>query len=93
MTRNARGSLIRPFGLPDSVSHPVVTPLSPSVVYASETPDALDDQYEGRAPGYTYAREGHPNADVVARHLDRLEGAEGGLVTGSGMAAVTAAVL
>ncbi|MEM7091338.1 MAG: aminotransferase class I/II-fold pyridoxal phosphate-dependent enzyme, partial [Pseudomonadota bacterium] len=47
----------------------------------------------GRAPGYTYAREGHPNADVVARHLDRLEGAEGGLVTGSGMAAVTAAVL
>ncbi len=55
--RNSKGSLIRPTPLPDSASHPVVTPLSPSVVYASETPDALDDQYEGRVHGYTYSRE------------------------------------
>ena len=53
MRRNGKGSLMRPDGLPESSSWPVVTPLSPSVVYASETPDALDDQYEGRAQGFT----------------------------------------
>ena len=71
----------------------LVTPLSPSVVYASETPDALDDQYEGRVHGYTYSREGHPNADVIARRLDDMEGASGGVVCGSGMAAVSAVLL
>ncbi len=84
---------MRPDPLPLSASHPVVTPLSPSVVYASETPDALDDQYEGRVQGYTYSREGHPNADVVAKRLDAMEGMPGGVVTSSGMAAVSAVVL
>ncbi len=78
---------------PQSSSRPVVTPLQPSVVYASDTPDALDAQYEGRVQGYTYAREGHPNATVLAEKIDRLEGATGGIVLGSGMAAVTAAIL
>lgn len=91
--RNSKGSLIRPEPLPQSASRPVVTPLSPSVVYASDTPDALDDQYEGRVQGYTYSREGHPNADVVAKRIDTLEGMPGGVVTSSGMAAVSAVVL
>ncbi|WP_020039234.1 trans-sulfuration enzyme family protein [Salipiger mucosus] len=75
------------------VSTPVVTPIMPAAVYAADSPDALDAQYEGRTEGYTYAREGHPNADVVATRIDALEGAEGGIVTGSGMAAVSAALL
>jgi cystathionine beta-lyase/cystathionine gamma-synthase len=91
--RNEKGSLVRPVPLPRSASRPVVTPLSPSVVYASDTPDALDDQYEGRVHGYTYSREGHPNADVVAARMDALEGGQGGVVTGSGMAAVSAVLL
>ena len=78
---------------PASSSRPVTSPLFPTVVWASESPDALDAQYEGRNPGHTYAREGHPNAEVLARAIDALEGAEGGFVVGSGMAAVTAAVL
>ncbi|WP_072777441.1 trans-sulfuration enzyme family protein [Marivita hallyeonensis] len=87
-------TLMRPHGMPDSASTPVVTPLMPSVVYASETPDRLDDQYEGRAKGYTYAREGHPNADVLARRIDALESAPlPGITVGSGMAAVTAVLL
>jgi cystathionine beta-lyase/cystathionine gamma-synthase len=93
MTRNSKGSLVRPFSLPDSASRPVVTPLSPSVVYASDTPDALDDQYEGRVHGYTYSREGHPNADVVSQRLDEMEGGQGGVLTGSGMSAVSAVLL
>ncbi|MCB1314205.1 MAG: PLP-dependent transferase, partial [Sedimentitalea sp.] len=58
-----------------------------------ETPDMLDAQYEGRLQGYTYSREGHPNAAVVAARLDAMEGGQGGVVTGSGMAAVSAVLL
>ena len=86
-------TVMRPVGMPQSISSPVVTPIIPSVVYASATPDSLDDQYEGRVHGYTYAREGHPNADVLAQRIDALEGADGGIVVGSGMAAVTAVVM
>ncbi|MEM9797012.1 MAG: aminotransferase class I/II-fold pyridoxal phosphate-dependent enzyme [Pseudomonadota bacterium] len=88
-----RPNLVRRIPFPDSASRAVVTPLQPSVVYASPDPDALDDQYEGRAAGYTYGREGHPNADVLAAMIDRLEGGTGGIVTGSGMSAVTATML
>ncbi|MEP1198356.1 trans-sulfuration enzyme family protein [Tateyamaria sp.] len=94
MTKNDRGSLIRPVPLPESASRPVATPLSPSVVYASDTPDMLDAQYEGDLHGYTYSREGHPNADVVARTIDAMEGAPHmGVVVSSGMAAVSAVLL
>ena len=46
----------RPIPLLPGESASVVSPIYPSVVYASETPDMLDDQYEGRIQGYTYAR-------------------------------------
>jgi cystathionine gamma-synthase len=90
-------SLVRRSRTPASVSRPVVTPLHPSVVYRSTDADELDAQYEGRAQGYTYAREGHPNATVLGEKIDWLEGvtpAMGrGTVTGSGMAAVGAVFL
>lgn len=87
------GSLIRRAELPAGVSRPVATPIQPSVVYASQSPDMLDRQYAGEVEGFTYAREGHPNAALLARRIDMLEGAEGGVITGSGMAAVTAALM
>ncbi len=92
--KNHKGTLVRPDALPGSASYPVVTPLSPAVVYGSETPDMLDQQYEGGLQGYTYSREGQPNADVVAARIDKMEGAAHlGLVTGSGMAAVSAVLM
>lgn len=90
--RNPKETLIRPVGTPQSLSKPIVTPLSTAVAFASSTPDELDAQYEGRAHGYTYAREGHPNASVLAQRIDALEGASGGIVTSSGMSAVFAAL-
>ena len=89
----SKKTLMRPVGTPRSLSTPVVTPIMPSVVYASRTPDELDEQYEGRAHGYTYAREGHPNADVLASRIDALEGADGGIIVGSGMAAVSVVLM
>jgi cystathionine gamma-synthase len=86
-------NLVRRTPWPEGRSRAVATPLQPSTVYAAADPDMLDGQYDGTVPGHVYAREGHPNGDVLAAMIDRLEGAEGGLVVGSGMAAVTAAVL
>ncbi len=70
----------------------MVTPLQPSVVYSSPDPDALDAQYAD-ASGFTYAREGHPNASVLAQKIDLLEGANDGIITGSGMSAIGAVFL
>ncbi len=86
-------NIMRPFSIPGGASLPLVTPLSTSVVYSSQSPDMLDAQYTGELPGYTYAREGHPNADNLAARIDALENVNGGIVTGSGMAAVTAAIM
>lgn len=83
-------SIVRRGAQPQSASRPMVSPIWPAVVYASADADALDAQYEGRAEGYTYAREGHPNWSILADKLDWMEGAEGGVVTASGMAAVGA---
>ncbi|MCC6008909.1 MAG: aminotransferase class V-fold PLP-dependent enzyme [Rhodobacteraceae bacterium] len=79
-------------------STPLVTPLYQSAVYVAESPDALDAAYEGRAPAPVYAREGHPNAQVLATKIDWLEGlerdaGEGGIITSSGMGAIAAAAL
>ena len=87
------GIPIRGAEWPASASRPMGSPIQPSTAHAAECPDALDAIYEGRDPGYTYAREGHPNADALARRIDELENAEGGIVVGSGMAAVGAALL
>lgn len=87
-------SIVRRSTPPDSASRPVVNPLQPSVVYSSTDPDELDAQYEGTLAGYTYAREGHPNADTLASTLGWMEGAPaGGVVTSSGMAAIGAVFL
>ncbi|MEJ6394428.1 aminotransferase class I/II-fold pyridoxal phosphate-dependent enzyme [Gymnodinialimonas sp. 2305UL16-5] len=91
--RNRLETLVRRAELRAGVSRPVVTPIQPSVVYASPSIQTLHAQYEGGAQGYTYAREGHPNAELLARKIDGLEAAEGGLVLGSGMAAVSATIL
>ncbi len=93
MTDDIPPNLVRRTPWPASVSRAVGTPLQPSVVYASDTPDQLDAQYQGEVKGYTYAREGHPNAELIASKIDALEGAAGGLILGSGMAAVTAALM
>jgi cystathionine gamma-synthase len=91
--KTGRRTIVRGGVMPPSASRPVVAPLHPSVVYASASADALDAQYEGRVAGYTYAREGHPNADMLAEKIDWLEGGEGGLISGSGMAAISAMFL
>ncbi|MFT6104871.1 MAG: cystathionine gamma-synthase [Paracoccaceae bacterium] len=92
-TRNDPSTLIRRMAFPQGRSRALVTPMQPSVVYSIDSPDMLDAVYEGREEGYTYSREGHPNAEMLARRIDAMEHAEGGIVVGSGMAAITAVML
>jgi cystathionine gamma-synthase len=49
--------------------------------------------YEGAESGFTYAREGNPNAEYLAAKIARLEVAQACLITSSGMSAVAAITL
>jgi cystathionine beta-lyase/cystathionine gamma-synthase len=74
-------------------SRPLVPPLYQSSVYTLPDLDALDAIMEAQAPGFIYARDGHPNARLLASRLASLEGADWALVTSSGMAALSALLL
>jgi len=91
-------SVVRRQEPPETITRPLVTPISPSVVFRAEDADALDAVYEGRESGFSYAREGHPNAAVLADKLAWMEGldpesGQTGVVTSSGMSAVSAVLL
>lgn len=72
---------------------PLVPPLYQSSVYTFPDLDALDRVMEGTEPGFVYARDGHPNARQLAARLAALEGGTWAAVCGSGMAALSAALL
>jgi len=86
-------SAVRRVPLPESVTAPLVPPLYPSVVYRAADADQMDRVYEKSEPGFTYAREGNPNAEILAAKIARLERTEAGLVTSSGMSALSAILL
>jgi cystathionine beta-lyase/cystathionine gamma-synthase len=83
----------RPAEPPPSATRPLVPPIQLSCVYRAAGLDQMDDLYEGRAHGYIYARDGHPNAAQLAAKLAALEAAEAGLICASGMGAEAAAAL
>lgn len=99
MTRDGEGaeergrSIVRRMRWSKGTTRPIGVPIQPSIAYRANSPDALDNLYEGRLPGFSYARDGHQNAAHVAERIDGLEGAVGGLVVGSGMAEVGAALM
>ena len=72
---------------------PLVTPIYQSSVYTLPDLDALDAIMNDGEPGYIYARDAHPNARLLGSLLAQAEGAKWGVVTGSGMAAISAIVL
>ena len=72
---------------------PLVPPLFLSSVYTLPDLDALDRVMNAERPGYVYARDAHPNARQLGARLASLESAEWGLVTSSGMAALSAILL
>ena len=76
-----------------SVSRPLVPSLDLSVVYEIADLDQIDGLNTGRLSGFSYARDGHPNAVQLAAKMCAIERAEGGLVCASGMAAIASTLL
>ncbi len=74
-------------------STPLVPPLYQSSVYTLPDLDALDRIMNAEAPGFIYARDGHPNARQLAARLAASEAADWAVVCGSGMAAISAVLL
>lgn len=79
--------------IPPSASEPIAPDLALSSVYHVKSLDDIDAMQEGRASGFFYARDGHPNAVQLADKMARLERGEAALVCGSGMGAIAAAML
>ena len=63
----------------------VVPPIHVSTNYRFETPE--------RRGGYDYSRSGNPTRDLLGTALGILEGGQPAVITGTGMGAVTTAVL
>jgi cystathionine gamma-synthase len=88
-----RQSVVRRTPFPPSATAPLVPPIVPSAVFVARDADHMNSVYEGKVQGFTYGREGSPNAELLAAKIAALEGAESGFVTSSGMSAVAAIVL
>jgi cystathionine gamma-synthase len=86
-------SVVRRTPFPRSATAPLVPPIVPSAVFIARDAQQMNNVYEGQEQGFTYGREGSPNADLLATKIAALEGAEYGLVTSSGMSAIAAIVL
>jgi cystathionine gamma-synthase len=88
--------LIASMNPPDTnlgASQPLVPPLYQSSVYVLPDLDECDRIMNAEAPGFIYARDGHPNASLLANRLARLENASWAMITSSGMAALSALLL
>jgi len=86
-------SVVRRTPFPRSATSPLVSPIVPAAVFVARDADHMNGIYEGHEQGFTYGREGSPNAEVLAAKIASLEGAESGLITSSGMSAVAAILL
>ncbi len=74
----------------ESLTDPIVAPIYQTTVYGYPDVDAVDAVYEGRESGFIYSRYGMPNHRLLESALADLEGLEAGVVTASGMSAITA---
>jgi cystathionine beta-lyase/cystathionine gamma-synthase len=74
-------------------SRPFVEPLYQSSVYIQADLDSLERISSQESPGFIYSRDGHPNAVSLGSELAQLHGASWGLVTGTGMSALSLAIL
>lgn len=68
-------------------------PICQTSAYTFADVDEVDQLLAGKREGYSYTRGGNPNTDALAQFAAGLEGAEAGVVTSSGTAALMAGIL
>ncbi|MEC4728370.1 aminotransferase class I/II-fold pyridoxal phosphate-dependent enzyme [Shewanella sp. D64] len=71
----------------------LVSPLCQSATFVFDTAEQGGKRFAGEQPGYIYTRLGNPTTAEFERKMAELEGAEAAAATGSGMAAVSSALL
>jgi cystathionine beta-lyase/cystathionine gamma-synthase len=72
---------------------PLAPDLSPAAVHVFTDLDDYDAVARGERPGHYYGRNSNANREMLERAVAELEGAEAGVATGSGMAALHGAIL
>jgi cystathionine beta-lyase/cystathionine gamma-synthase len=78
---------------PDGRGRPVAPGIQVATSFAFDSTASLDHALEYPDDSYSYARISSPTTDQLARAVADLEGLDGGVPFGSGMAAVHAALL
>ncbi len=61
--------------------------------YSFDTAEEGEARFDGSKPGFKYGRYSHPNLAMLEERLALMEGAEGCVVTASGMAALFAVLM
>ncbi len=61
--------------------------------FCYDSAETAQSRFNGEAPGYVYSRYSNPTLTMLEERLALLEGAERGIVMGSGMAAVFAGLM
>ncbi len=69
---------------------PLATPIYQTSTYIFENTQQGAARFALEEPGYIYTRLHNPNSDEAAARIAMLEGAEAGMLTASGMGAITA---
>ena len=94
MEKNLRfDSLLVHGGLEAGPAGATSVPIVQSSAFAYASAEELEDVFRGRAVGQVYTRLGNPTTESLERRLAMLEGGGAAIVTASGMAAITTAVL
>ena len=79
--------------VPDAPQPPLNVPIYATSTFEVGDPQELGDVLEFLRPGHAYTRNSNPTHHALERALAELEGADTAVVTSSGMAAITAAIL
>lgn len=88
-------TLLQHFGEQKRSGDPVVPPIVQTSLFVYESMEELRlaQAHIGEGPPYDYSRTGNPTVDILEKKLAKLEGAERCRVFGSGMGAISAAIL
>lgn len=74
-------------------SKSLVNPIYPGAVYKFADLDKYEEAILNPNDEFIYARDGHPNAIFTANEISKLHCADWGIVTGSGMGAISAVLI
>src|SRR4051812_42266918 len=78
---------------PDTDVRAVAMPVYQTAAFAFDDTEHGANLFEQKVPGYVYTRVGNPTGQFLADRVAALEQGAGAAVTGSGQAAVAAALL